>query len=340
MPQEPGPEEQGVPGFSPGSGVAVFILDLNRPMETAGAVRSVLASGSDDVFVMLHENGSDAEQAQKMTRMFADEPRVTVSWSEVNLGFAGGHNYLLQQLALRSSTCEHVLLLNNDAVLLPGAISALRSALRSCPQTGIAGPRILRLENEDIVAADGAVACVWLMQQRFRNAGRSIRHCPVTAPVPVPFVSGACLMLGVDLFHRLGGFDEQFFAYFEDWDLCRRAHSLGYSCLHVPAAVVLHAGALTVGKGSALFHFLMTRNRVLMARKHLPAAVFLLVFLPYFLVSRVLFKSVWLLLKGRTSGITGLFLALRWLIAPPRERPRFWPASAAPGAVTGKPDLG
>ena len=340
MAREPGPEQQGAPGVPAAGGIAVFILDINRVAETERAVRSVLASGPDDVFVMLHENGSDAAHAQTMTRMFADESRVTVSWSESNLGYTGGHNHLLQQLALRSSPCAHVLLLNNDAEVLPGAIAALRSALQSRPQSGIAGPRILRLEQQDIVAADGAIACLWLMQQHFRNAGRRVTRCPVTAPVAVPFVSGACLMLGFDLFRRLGGFDAQFFAYFEDWDLSRRAQALGYGSLHVPAAAVLHAGSLTVGKDSALFHFLMTRNRVLMAQKHLPARVFVLVFLPGFLVSRVLFKSAQLLVQRHMEGIRGLFLALRWLLAPAQERSRFWPLSAHRGVTAGRPDHG
>jgi hypothetical protein len=338
--REPGPEQQGAPGVPAAGGIAVFILDIDRPAETALAVRSVLASGPDDVFVMLHENGSDAAHAQAMTRMFADEPRVTVSWSESNLGYTGGHNYLLQQLALRSSPCAHVLLLNNDAEVLPGAIAALRSALQSSAQSGIAGPRILRMERADIIAADGAAACLWLMQQRFRNAGRSVARCPVTSPIAVPFVSGACLMIGFDLFRRLGGFDEQFFAYFEDWDLCRRVQGVGFNSLHVPAAAVLHAGSLTVGRDSVLFHFLMTRNRVLMARKHLPAPAFVLVFLPWFLVSRVLFKCAQLLVQRRMAGIAGLCLALRWLLAPTQERHRFWPQSANPGVTAERSDHG
>ncbi len=338
MPQQPGPEQQGAPGVPAAGGIAVFILDINRAAETARAVRSVLASAPDDVFVMLHENGSDVEHVRTMKRMFADEPRVTVSWSATNLGYAGGHNYLLQQLALRPSPCAQLLLLNNDAEVLPGAIAALRSALDSHPQSGIAGPRILRMEQQDIVAADGAITYPWLMQQRFRHAGRNIRQCPVTAPVRVPFVSGACLLLGLDLFRRLGGFDEQFFAYFEDWDLCRRAQSLGFDSLHVPAAAVLHAGSLTVGRDSALFHFLMTRNRVLMAQKHLPMAVYLLVFLPWFAGSRVLFKCAQLLLQRHMAGIGGLLLALRWLQAPPQQRSRYWPV--ATGVKPVKPDHG
>jgi len=337
---EAGAEQRGAPGVPSVGGVAVFILDINRAAETERAVRSVLAYGPDDVFVMLHENGSDAEHAQKMTRMFADEPRVAVSRSETNLGYTGGHNYLLQQLALRSPSCAHVLLLNNDAEVLPGAIAALRFALQSSPQSGIAGPRILRMEQQDIVAADGAIACLWLMQQRFRNAGCRATGCPVTTPVAVPFVSGACMMLGIDLFRRLGGFDAQFFAYFEDWDLCRRAQALGYGSLHVPAAAVLHAGSLTAGRDSALYHFLMTRNRVLMARKHLPAPVFVLVFLPGFLFSRVLFKCAQLLVQHHLEGIRGLFLALRWLLAPAHQKSRFWPLSAHRDVTAGRPDHG
>lgn len=314
-----------------GASVAVFVLDIDRPESTNRAIASALAEGAARVLVL--ENGSTAANADAMAAHWAAEPRVTIYRSGVNLGFTGGHNFLLRQLGSDVPDCRRVLLLNNDADLLPGALPALAAALDALSGPGIAGPRLLHLEPEGIIASDGAATIPWLAQQRFRAAGHRVADRPPGAPRDVPFVSGACLLLDADLLRRLGGFDERYFAYFEDWDLCLRAARIGARCVHVPSAAVRHAGSATVGRNSFFYHFLMTRNRVLLARTHLPAPVFALVFLPYFLLVRVLGKGVAAFLAGDTAAPAAMVLALRWLLAAPRTRARLWPAAAAPGGT-------
>lgn len=305
--------------------IAVFIIDLNRSIETEQAVRSVLQSRSVNLTVMLHINGSGEEHARRLINAFTGNPQVLISRTEKNAGFTGAVNLLMMKNKEAGIHAQYILLLNNDASVGPETVATLLSILIRQPGIGAVGPRILQDNNPDLIAADGARTWFWIMQQRFRNSGAVKCDCPALPAYEVPFVPGTCLLIRTDIFTRLGGFDQGFFAYFEDWDLGLRMREIGYRCLHVSEAEVRHAGSITTGKDSLVYHFLMTRNRYLMARKHLPLPVFIFIFLPYFLLSRVLYKMITLLARRRWEGARGILMGLGWLMAPVAIRTRFWP---------------
>ena len=305
--------------------VVVFILDLNHSNETMQAINSVRSCNSKNIEIMVHINGSDRDHAARLTQSLSGRSGVRVSRTERNLGYAGGNNYLLQKLQKEEKISGYILLLNNDAQLQKQAVARLQSVLDIYPDVGAVGPRILHHTPKDLIATDGAYVWPWFMQQSFRNSGKRIQDCPAPAPFAVPFIPGTCMMIRADLFIKLGGLDERFFAYFEDWDLCLRMHELGYRCLHVAEAEVRHVGSMTSGTDSLKYYFLMTRNRYLMARKHLPLHIFVFLFLPYFVVSRIAYKVIFLLVRNKLQGIKGILLALAWIMAPANRKPVFWP---------------
>lgn len=304
--------------------IVVFILDFNRFQYTLRATKSVLESDIENIYTCILINGSEDENASHITEAFKNEPRVCVYKSKLNLGFTGGNNYLLNQITLQKNIPDYILLLNNDAYVDPDTISHLESVLLANPEIGIIGPRILKY-GTDIIESDGARLWAWFMQQSFKNVGKIESDCTKTHPYKVPYVSGTCMMIHTDLFIKLEGFDDEFFAYFEDLDLCLRIRELGYKCFHVPNVIIRHIGSLTAGKDSFLYHYLMTRNRYLIARKHLSCITLICIFIPYFIISRVLYKTVALFFKGSLGGINGIYLALVWIIVPKKFKSRFYP---------------
>ncbi|HEY7841663.1 MAG TPA: glycosyltransferase family 2 protein [Gammaproteobacteria bacterium] len=308
-----------------GEGVAALVLEWNGSAETIRAVRSVLKSEPpvDRVFVLI--NGSSAGHREALRREFGASDRIVLHESDVNLGFAGGVNHLFRRLMEQPDAPGLLLLLNNDAEVEPRTIARLARAVLEDQRIGIAGPRILRTGTDRVIADDGAAVIPWLLQQRFRGAGRKDSEIPASAPRDVPFVAGTCMLLRTALFERLGGFDERFFAYFEDWDLCVRAARVNARCRHVPDAIAWHATEKAQGSRRRFFQFLMTRNRYLMARMHLGVAVRWFVFLPYFLLVRVLVNVLRRLAAGDVDGAHGVVLGVLWLITPSAQRARFWP---------------
>jgi len=170
---------------------------------------------------------------------------VTLVANETPLGFGTNVN---RGVAL--TTAEFVCSVNPDAIPRPGAIAALREFMAANPRLGVAGPSMLY--------PDGTLQP---SRRRFPTVlGTLVRRTPLRwvfdpyklqrrhyhlderpeAPVEADWMLGGFLMLRRSMLEELGGFDEGFFLYGEDIDLCYRAWRAGWSCWYVPAAVVEH----------------------------------------------------------------------------------------------------
>ena len=147
---------------------------------------------------------------------------------------------------------SHLLILNPDLVLRPGAVAALRAALRAYPDAGLYAPRIVEPDGRFFYQAQS------FLSPYLANPGAR-RDLP-EGDACAPFLSGACLVAERALFLDLGGFDERIFLFYEDDDLCRRVADAGRALVHVHGAVALHGR----GRSSA-----PERGRVFRARWHL-----------------------------------------------------------------------
>jgi GT2 family glycosyltransferase len=183
-------------------------------------------------------------------------PRVRLVRSETNIGFGAAVN-----LAARTSSHEpFILLLNPDAELTPGVVTALAGELERFPACAIIGPGIL---NEDGTMQGSARGDPTLLTGLFGRTTRLTRLFPrsalarrnVVGPADVPagqysldvdWVSGACMLLRRDAFDAVGGFDPGFFLYWEDADLCRRLRAGGRTVRYYPGVHMRH----TVGVSS------------------------------------------------------------------------------------------
>ncbi|GJD50393.1 hypothetical protein OPKNFCMD_3132 [Methylobacterium crusticola] len=125
-----------------------------------------------------------------------------------------------------------VLIVNPDVVLQPGAADALLSAAGAYPDAGLLAPRIVEPDGRYFYQPRSLLAPYLV------NPGG--RRAPPEGDACAPFLSGACLMIGRDLFLSLGGFDPNIFLFYEDDDLCRRVADRGRALVHVHGAVALH----------------------------------------------------------------------------------------------------
>ena len=179
---------------------------------------------------------------------------VTVRINSQNVGFARAVN---QGLAATSHPL--VMMLNPDCCLLAGAAERLEEELRSYPECAIAGPRIL---NEDGSVQGSARGDPTLLTGLFGRTGLLTRLFPDSRlaqhnvrtdaarvasgeSFAVDWVSGACMMARREALTAVGGFDERYFLYWEDADLCRRLRNKGYATRYVPSAAVVHDGGVS-----------------------------------------------------------------------------------------------
>jgi GT2 family glycosyltransferase len=228
--------------------------------------------------VVLVDNGSRDATAELVA---AKHPWVRLVPNTVNLGFAAGNN-----LAAKTATGRHLLLLNPDAVPAPGSLAQGIALMDAHPEAGMAGGELRNTCGErepsarmfptlrDEIFTMSGLAAKYPHSRTFARLDR--RWADPEADAAVDWIPGAFVFLPRSLFLSLDGFDERFFMYYEEVDLCRRLQHNGYKVLYWPRLKAVHLGgasAKTVQNarvsrvGSQLESWRM-RSAMLYYRKH------------------------------------------------------------------------
>lgn len=159
-------------------------------------------------------------------------PLVKVTETRSNSGFGTACNH-----GFKTATGEYVIFLNNDTEVDPGWAYNLISTMMKY-NFSIGTPKILFLENKNVINAEGG-SCDRLGMGVNRNNG--LLDYKNSNEVSTTFYGSACLAIKTSLFDKLNGFDESYYMYNEDVDLCWRARLLGYNTLYVPSSIVYHS---------------------------------------------------------------------------------------------------
>ncbi len=228
-----------------------MILCWNDLKVISDCLRSICASThSTDLDVIVSDNGSTDGSIEFIRKEF---PQVRLIENGANLRFAKGNN-----VAIRASQGEYVLILNPDTIIHDGTLDKMVAFADTHPEAGAFGCRV--------VYEDGAFQpCI-----RPLHTLRS-EWCAALGLGPLAYISdwfhpgvymgwkgdkertvgwlaGCFILIRGELLKRLGGFDEQFFYYYEDTDLCRRVWETGYTILYTPEATITHLGGQSTNK--------------------------------------------------------------------------------------------
>jgi N-acetylglucosaminyl-diphospho-decaprenol L-rhamnosyltransferase len=229
--------------------IGAVVVDHDAGPLLEGCVRSLLADGAAPVVVV--ENGA----AGTATTALADLPggpdasSVQFVCPGRNLGYGAGVNRGLAALAGSDPPPEWILVCNADLVVHPGALAALRHALESERAWALVGPRIFDESGEvypsvrNFPSFTDAAGHALLAQFDPENPF-TLRYNPGTPEGDVVtgagWVSGSCFLARRSALEELGGFDEAYFMYLEDTDLCWRAHDAGWGVGFAGTAEVTH----------------------------------------------------------------------------------------------------
>ncbi len=240
--------------------VHVVVLNWRTPEMSLDAADAAMREmqGLDGGLTIVDNDSGDGSfeklQAGAQARGWLDTGRVAVVQSGWNGGFGAGNNYGIRQNLPDGRRADLVYLLNSDALPQPGAIRALVDYLAAHPQAGIA---CSRLRGTDDVPHETAfrfptTASEFEDASRTGPISRMLRKYIVALPQPVTsgrvdWSAGASMMIRMDVLDRIGLFDEGFFLYFEETDLCRRAANAGWETHYVVESLVLHIGSVSTG---------------------------------------------------------------------------------------------
>lgn len=225
--------------------VAIIIVNFRTPDLTIDCLASLEAEIEPGVRVVVVDNASGDGSAETIAKAVVE--RGWGEWtrllrSPVNGGFASGNNF-----GIRSQEAAAYLLLNSDTVVRPGAIRALREAMRLHPEAGIIGAGILTPRGEPDHSAFRAPGPIGELI-RAANTGivtRALGRFDVLLPkTEQPFepdwLGFVCVLVRAEVLRAVGYLDEGYFMYFEDVDFCRQARAAGWRILYWPSAKVVH----------------------------------------------------------------------------------------------------
>jgi N-acetylglucosaminyl-diphospho-decaprenol L-rhamnosyltransferase len=246
--------------------VSALIVSFNTRALLLQAIESVVAEPHVEVIVV--DNASTDGSADAVAERY---PCVRLIRSERNLGFAGGTN-----AAARAATGQDFLLLNPDAVLLPGALDRLQMVLHRQPRAAAVGPALVYPDGKPQASAFRfpgfvQVALDLFPVDRLMDTPLNGRLNACSAQ-QIDHPLGACMLIRGAAWRAVGPLDEGYFMYLEEVDWCQRARRHGWQIWFEPAATAIHhAGAATRQQPDAMFAQLWRSRLRYYQRYHGPA---------------------------------------------------------------------
>jgi N-acetylglucosaminyl-diphospho-decaprenol L-rhamnosyltransferase len=203
--------------------VSIIIVSYNTEDLIGNCIRSVLAEEDCYKEIFVVDNGSSDGSVAYLRKVF---PMVFLFTNEENRGFAAANNQVLHQ-------CQgkYIFFLNPDTRLRRGALRAILSYMESNPHVGLAGTKL--------IDPDGTLQ--WSKSEQY--LGQEYTQDELSGlPGSLACVIGASMVVRADLIKKIGGFDEDFFLYGEDHDICLRVRKYGCQIGYIDEAVVIHFG--------------------------------------------------------------------------------------------------
>ncbi|MFC8192697.1 glycosyltransferase [Cellulomonas sp. NPDC057328] len=232
--------------------VSIVVINYNGAEDTITCLRSFddVDWPADQLELVVVDNASRGDD---VARIRAAVPRAKVVKSPTNLGFAGGCN-----LGVARSTGEYVAFVNNDARPDRRFLTAAVPVLERSLEVGAVATKVLDWEGRTIDFAGAGMS--WYGQAFKLGVGQEPGNDP-EAERDVLFGTGSSLVMRAAVFEKVGGFDEDYFMFFEDVDLGWRLWVLGYRVRYVPASVTYHRHHASMSSiGSWREKFLLERN--------------------------------------------------------------------------------
>ena len=253
--------------------VAVVILNWNGEKLLKKFLPSVVQTIPEYAEVIIADNASTDSSIHFLNSFY---PGIKIIQNTTNGGFAKGYND-----ALKHIHNEYLVLLNSDIETPNNWIEPVVQFMEKNPKIGAAMPKILQYEKKthfEYAGAAGGYIDKWgfpFCRGRIFNALEEDQG-QYNNNTSIFWATGACMFVRNDVFKRLRGFDEFFFAHMEEIDLCWRMQRAGYLIYAIGESHVYHLGGGTLNKLSPRKTFLNFRNNLLLLVKNHPSQKFLL----------------------------------------------------------------
>jgi GT2 family glycosyltransferase len=298
--------------------ISVVIVCWNSGNHLPRCLESLSRQTFQDFETIIVDNGSQDDSVDHLEERYPNI-KMRVERLAKNLGFTAGNN-----IGARLAQGQWLVLLNADAFPEPAWLAELLKASEENPAFTSFSSRQLQAGHPEILDGAGDVYHVsgmaWRIDLGYPSESYGLEPAEIFSPC------GAAAMYLREAFLALGGFDEDFFSYFEDVDLGFRLQLCGHRCLYVPQAVVHHVGSASFGQRSDFAFYHSHRNLIWTYVKNMPSKMFWL-HMPEHILANLIYLFFYalrgrgkVLFKAKYDALKGLSIARKKRNTIQRER--------------------
>ncbi len=251
--------------------ISIIIVTYHNEDTIRECINSILDKNFNDIEIIIVDNSNNNKTFNVIKSI--KSKKILVIKPEKNLGFAKGCN-----LGAKNAHGEYLMFLNPDAIFLNNVCLHLKTFLEKKDKCAIVGPQIINYINKNIEkTCRNLPNFLTLILQSFgldKYSGYYIlNHFSHKETKQVEQIIGACLFIKRKIFNKLNGFDERFFIYFEEVDLCKRTLESGYKIYFYPQAKISHLSGFSCENINVLKKMIIQfrKSRKLYFEKHFGA---------------------------------------------------------------------
>lgn len=259
--------------------ISVVMINYNRQEITVDCLNSLMKIKTDGFHLSTTVVDNYPENRIQIDENKYKKINLKIILSPVNSGFAGGMNIGIGE-ALKNKS-DYVLIHNNDTIVKDDFLKKLFDFAEENEKAGIIAPKIYfakgyefhkdRYKDSDlgkvIWYAGGKMD--WNNVIGYHIGVDEVDNGQFNETQETESASGCCMLVKREVFENVGVFDEKYFLYYEDADLCIRAKKAGYKIFFLPSSIIWHKNAgSTGGSGSKLQDYYITRNRLLFGNSY------------------------------------------------------------------------
>ncbi len=226
--------------------ISIVIVSYNVKEFLRGAIlsvqRSLEAGGLTGEILVVDNDSADGSAAMVQVEF----PNVRIHALKENLGFGRANN-----LAMREATGDYLLLLNPDTIVGEDTLRTMFDFMREHPEAGLAGCKLLNGDGSFQISCRRGFPSPWASFSKLFGLSRlfpksplfaqyNLTHLPVDQTYEIDALSGAFMLLSRQAYKATNGFDEDYFMYGEDLDLCFRTKKAGFKVFYVPTTATIH----------------------------------------------------------------------------------------------------
>lgn len=252
--------------------ISVIIVNYNVKEFLANLLSSVnKAANNLNIEIIVVDNASKDHSVPYLKEKYPD---VIYIENERNIGFGKANNQ-----AIDIARGKYSLLINPDTIIRENTLSELKNHLDEHPKTGAAGCKIINPDGTFALESRRSIPTPWsalwkvmgltaLFPKSKTFADYYMSWMDENKPSQVPVLSGSFMFCRTEVLHKINGFDEQFFMYGEDIDLCYRINQIGYDIDYVPSTSIIHYKGESTKKGNLDYIVLFNKALYQFFKKH------------------------------------------------------------------------